>query len=409
MPTRRADATVLDGRSEGAPRTGLILTGGGARAAYQVGVLQALLDILDTPRRPDFRNPFDILCGTSAGALNATAYACRADRPHVAVARMRRLWSRLHTGMVYRADAPGLIRTGGRWLGLLALGWMFAGRRGPRPRSLLDNAPLADLLAQVLDFDRLSEQLTKHTLKALAITASGYTSGQHLTFYQSAETIQPWQRALRRAVPTTIGVDHLMASSAIPFVFPAQAVDVFGQTEWCGDGSMRQLAPISPAIHMGADRVVVIGTAHRDDTHPEDRHQAPPYPTLAQISGHALANIFIDSVSTDVESVRRVNALIDGGHMGRDSGLRSVAVLALGPSESLDTLALSYLDDMPREVRALLRALGMGVAPGRREGGTLMSYLLFEARYTRRLIELGYADTMRQTEAVIGFFKEAPV
>ncbi|MDF3861327.1 patatin-like phospholipase family protein, partial [Achromobacter denitrificans] len=384
-----------------------VLTGGGARAAYQVGVLSAIMELLDPDWHTRFRNPFQIICGTSAGAINAAALACRADRPHLGVRRIRRLWSSLNTDMIYRADAPGLIRTGVRWLGLLSLGWMYSGLTRKRPTSLLDNSPMQALLGRVLDFQHLRANLESGALSALAITASGYTSGEHLTFYQAHTPIEPWHRYLRLAIPTPIGIDHLMASSAIPFVFPARQVQVHGKGEWCGDGSMRQLAPISPAIHLGAHRVLVIGTGFRDDTHPENREDSPPYPSLAQVGGHALASIFLDGLSSDVERLQRMNALMElAGDEGGGS-LRRVDVLTITPSQSLDLMALEHLQDMPAQARALFRVLGVSSDPGRPGGGSLMSYLLFESSYTKRLIELGYADTMQRNDEVIAFFKEA--
>jgi len=388
--------------------TGLVLTGGGARAAYQVGVLSAIMELLDPDWHSRFQNPFDIICGTSAGAINAAALACRADRPHLGVRRIRRLWSSLNTDMIYRADAPGLIRTGVRWLGLLSLGWMYSGLTRKRPHSLLDNTPMQGLLERVLDFSNLRANLESGSLSALAITASGYTSGEHLTFYQANTPIEPWHRYLRLAIPTPIGIEHLMASSAIPFVFPARQVQVHGKGEWCGDGSMRQLAPISPAIHLGAHRVMVIGTGYRDDTHPENREASPPYPSLAQVGGHALSSIFLDGLSADVERLERINYLRDHADPnGAPPTVRRIEVLTITPSQSLDLMALEHLHDMPAQARALFRVLGVSSDPNRPGGGALMSYLLFEAGYTKRLIELGYADTMRRNDEVIAFFREA--
>ncbi|MBV7500169.1 patatin-like phospholipase family protein [Achromobacter sp. ACM05] len=384
------------------------MTGGGARAAYQVGVLSAIMELLDPDWHSRFQNPFDIICGTSAGAINAAALACRADRPHLGVRRIRRLWSSLNTDMIYRADAPGLIRTGVRWLGLLSLGWMYSGLTRKRPHSLLDNTPMQGLLERVLDFSNLRSNLESGSLSALAITASGYTSGEHLTFYQAHTPIEPWHRYLRLAIPTPIGIEHLMASSAIPFVFPARQVQVHGKGEWCGDGSMRQLAPISPAIHLGAHRVMVIGTGYRDDTHPENREDSPPYPSLAQVGGHALSSIFLDGLSADVERLERINFLMDhAGPNGAPPTVRRIEVLTITPSQSLDLMALEHLHDMPAQARALFRVLGVSSDPNRPGGGALMSYLLFEAGYTKRLIELGYADTMRRNDEVIAFFREA--
>ncbi len=392
-----------------ADTTGLVLTGGGARAAYQVGVLAGILEILAQERGHDMRSPFGIICGSSAGAINAASLACHAHQVCDGIHRLEQLWSGLRTGMIYYADAPGLAWTGLRWLGMLMFGWLLPAHRRAQPHSLLDNTPLRHLLCRTLDFTCLEQNLSQGLLKALAITATAYNTGEHLTFYQSDTVIKPWRRTLRQAVPGAIDVNHLLASSAIPFVFPAQPVALRGRTAWCGDGSMRQLAPISPAIHLGARRVVVVGTGYKDDTRPEQGTADPGYPTLAQIGGHALSNIFLDSLSMDVERLERINELLAKLPVDRlqSETLRPVRALVITPSESLDAIALRHLAELPRAARALFRVLGVSAREGFGSGGALISYLLFEADYTRELIQLGRSDSFGQFDEVRAFFKEA--
>ena len=390
------------------PAIGLVLTGGGARAAYQAGVLSGVMDILDPERRPGFRNPFPIISGTSAGAINATALACRAHQPHRAIDRLGALWSGLRTEDVYYADAPRLLRTGLQWLGMLGLGWIAPSLNVYAPHSLLDNSPLADLLARTMNFERLRINLARGHLSAVAVTATAYTTGEHLTFYQAHERIKPWTRSLRRAVACPVGVDHLLASSAIPFVFPARAILVGDATLWCGDGSMRQLAPMSSAIHLGAERIFVVGTNYRDETHPGARELNPTYPNLAQVAGHTLSNIFLDSVSMDMERVERINELLARCPPNglKSESLRPIRSLMIAPSQSLDDLAMAHLQELPRAARTLFRVLGVSPRQARAGSGALVSYLLFEAGYTQDLIALGRADSMSRAGEVEAFFKE---
>jgi NTE family protein len=385
--------------------TGLVLMGGGARAAYQVGVLRALARIrreVGAPRG----NPFGVIAGTSAGAINAAAIACQADRFDQAVAGLVKVWREFGAEQVYRADAFGVVRSGTRWLTMLTLGWALARWRRASPRSLLDNRPLAELLARVIPFDRLPGLLNDGHLSALAITASSYSSGNHVTFCQTARPFEPWLRSQRVAVPASIGLEHLLASSAIPFVFPAVSLPVSGQAEWFGDGSMRQSAPISPAVHLGAERVLIVGAGRLQEP-PGERRVGGPYPSLAQVAGHALSNIFLDALAVDIERAQRINRtleLLDPRVRAR-SPLRPLELLVIAPSQRLDDIAARHVESLPPAVRKLLRGIGVGQGNGGGRGGAaLASYLLFEAGFTRELIALGVADTMTRRDEVLKFF-----
>lgn len=379
--------------------------GGGARAAYQVGVLRALARIrreVGAPRG----NPFGIIAGTSAGAINAAAIACQADRFDMAVAGLVHVWRGFSADQVYRADAFGVVRSGARWLSMLTLGWALARWRRASPRSLLDNSPLAELLARVIPLERLPALLNEGHLGALAVTASSYSSGNHVTFCQTARPFEPWLRSQRVAVPAVIGLDHLLASSAIPFVFPAMPLPIAGRSEWFGDGSMRQSAPISPAVHLGAERVLVVGAGRLQEP-PGQHHNGGDYPSLAQVAGHALSNIFLDALAVDIERAQRINRtleLLDASARAR-SPLRPLELLVIAPSQRIDDIAARHVESLPPAVRALLRGIGVGDGQKNARGGAaLSSYLLFERGFTHALIELGMRDAMARRDEVIAFF-----
>mgnify|MGYP003477815710 FL=1 len=390
-----------------APPTGLLLTGGGARAAYQVGVLEAIADLRQACGAGSEPNPFPIITGTSAGAINAAALACGADNFDRAVRRIARVWRQFHANQVYGADSLSVMRSGARWLTLVSIGWALARWRRMRPQSLLDNKPLEKLLVKMVPLVRLPRLIRKGHLKALAVTASSYSSGEHVTFFESAEPVKPWVRSQRKAARDRITHEHLLASSAIPFIFPAKGIEVDDHIEYFGDGSMRQSAPIAPAIHLGAERILVIGAGRMHEPKNDAvANPTPNYPSLAQIAGHALSNIFLDALAVDVERVQRINQTLSliPEEKRAHSALRPIELLVIAPSQRLDAVAARHVGDLPTPVRTMLGALGVTSNMADVRGAALASYLLFEAGYTQELMALGRADTLAMRAQVCQFF-----
>ncbi|MDP3846532.1 MAG: patatin-like phospholipase family protein [Pseudomonas sp.] len=376
-----------------APVTGLILSGGGARAAYQVGVLAAIADLLPDPAS----NPFPVIVGTSAGAINAVGLACGALHFSEAVRRLTAVWQGFHCHQVYRTDWPGVLRQAGRFIGhsLFGLG-------GDAPAALLDNSPLRELLGRELDFTGIHAAVARRKLRAVAVSAFGYESGQSVSFYQGRATIDPWFRHRRVGVPTRLNLEHLMASTAIPLIFPPVKVN----REYFGDGAVRQLAPISPVLHLGATRVLVVGVSGNPQSgapQPEVvRSKIARSPSLAQISGHILNSTFIDSLEGDIELLERLNhmsRLVPSGLHPRGLGLKPVEVLVIAPSQPLDQIAARHRHELPKSLRIFLRGPGATKA----SGAGVLSYLLFESGYCSELIELGYQDAMAQKTALMNF------
>ncbi|MFT3799984.1 MAG: patatin-like phospholipase family protein [Burkholderiaceae bacterium] len=382
-------------------RTALILMGGGARAAYQIGVLDGIWHTLVEAGWPAERNPFGILCGTSAGAINAAALAGHAHHFDRGVRELYRIWSTISADRVYRNDASGSLLHAASWLGSLMFGWLAR----HAPRSMFDNTPLSALLAQSIDFAALHEAIRDGTVTALSVTASSYTSGQHVTFYETQQPVAPWYRSQRLATPSRIEPRHLLASAAIPFLFPAVPLPLGDHQEFFGDGSMRQTAPLAPAIHLGAHRLLVIGAGQIETASANEAPRGSQflYPSLGQIAGHAMSGIFLDALANDIERTERVNrtlALLTPEQRALTS-LYPLDVLAISPSQRLDLMAPPHLHELARPIRALLHILG---ATDRRSA-SLMSYLLFEAGYVQELLDLGRRDALAQRERILAFFQ----
>lgn len=372
------------------PNVGLVLPGGGARGAYQAGVLKAIADML-----PDSKgHPFPVVSGTSVGAINAAVLANNAQRFRPGIADLVKVWGEFSCDMVYRSDASYVAKTGLRWLGALTLGGL-----GPRnPHFLLDNAPLRELLSHFIDFNRVQAAVDAGVLDALAVTSSSYSQAKALSFYMGSADLA-WERARRAGIPTDMSIDHLMASVAIPFLFPP----VLLGHEYFGDGALREAAPLSPSIHLGANRLLVIGT--RDEktmSAPNAFGVQETPPTFGHIAGYMLDTIFLDGLYADLERVTRVNKLVQSG---ADTKLEVVDIHIVVPSKDIREIANRHRKAFPRPIRTLLKGIGAYNSAG----SPLVSYLLFESEYCQELIDLGYHDGMKRKERLIPFLMGEPV
>lgn len=379
-----------------AQNVGLVLPGGGARCAYQVGVLKGLAEIL--PRRSP--NPFPVISGTSAGAINSVVLATRARLFRHGVADLERVWGNFRTEQVFRCDAATMVKTSLHWLLALVLGGLGA----RNPRSLLDNAPLEELLGRNIRFDAIGHAIGKGYLDALAVTAASYDSARSISFFQGSDGLESWARVRRRGKQAELGLAHLMASVAAPLVFPPVLI---GQ-EYFGDGAMRQAAPLSPAIRLGAERLLIVGCRDEADaTGPAD--DAGVFPSFGRIAGYMLDTLIMDGLASDLEKLTRINLILNqmpGRRMDGEGGpLRFIDALIILPSRDVRDIALRYMHELPRPVRLLMRGLGALNYGGRQ----LISYLLFEAGYTRALIELGYEDAMARRAELTAFMEGVPL
>jgi NTE family protein len=366
------------------PNNALLLTGGGARAAYQVGVLKAIASVL--PRNQ--KSPFNILCGTSAGAINAVSMACYASCFHLGVKKTEWVWKNFRTEQVYKAKWQEVF-------GYLARNYLAKYRKADidRPTSLLNNAPLVELLGELIDYKRIDRNILSEHLRAISVNASSYSDGDSISFFQSSQDDE-WQRAKRKGVKTVLTTRHLLASAAIPLVFPSVRIG----EQFYGDGSIHQLSPLSPAIHLGADKLLIIGVEQPK----QDKYYGNSefHPDAAAITGHLLDTIFTDSLNSDLERMQRINATLSHANEAK-AGLKKVESLLINPSRNFNKIAAKHYSNMPSSIRFLLRFAGVT----KNSESALISYLMFEKPFTQELIQLGYEDGLERIDEISEFLE----
>jgi len=359
-------------------KIGLVLPGGGARAAYQVGVLKAISELI-----PD-SNPFSIISGTSAGAINASLLASRSQSLKEAVEVLSGVWCNFKTNKVYRTETTVMLKSIFQWLLTVSSGGVLA----KNPKSLLDNSPLRQLLEDTINLEGIKNNIDKGNLDAFAITAASYSSKKSVTFFQSEEDDIDWERFLRVGVKNDILIDHLMASIALPLIFPAVKIN----NEYFGDGAMRQATPLSPAIRLGAEKLLIINTDSKSPNNQLTDNQI--YPSIGEVGGYMLDALFTGGLLSDLERLDRINQIIEnsGNNSVQTSNkkMKHLDYCVISPSKDIKKIAKEHYKDVPYSIKLLMKGLGLK----NRKESELLSFLLFESSFTSSLIQLGFEDGM---------------
>lgn len=358
----------------------VVLAGGGARAAYQVGALTGIAERVGS----DFR--FPIVTGVSAGAINASYLASHTGSFGTTANELAQAWLGLSSRSVFRADALPLF--GG------TLRWAFELFTGASSSGILDTAPLRETLVRFIRHGGIEENLASGKLRALALSTTSYATGRTVTFVQGENDLPSWRRSGRIAAHETIGVDHVLASSALPLLFPAIAIG----NEYYGDGSVRQTAPLAPAVHLGARRMLAISIRYSIGDRYDPGPDPVPYPPPAQVVGMLMNAIFLDAMDADAERLERINRSLEPlpEDYSHPDGLRQIRLQVLRPSRNLGQLAAGLDRHLPAGLRYLVRGLGSS----RVKSPDMLSYLLFERPYIERLLELGRADVLAQWDRI---------
>ena len=370
-------------------KTGVILTGGGARAAYQVGVLRAVADMY-----PDWQHPFNVIIGTSAGAINAMSLAGGRGLFRHNIDHLENVWSELTMDRIFRSGSFSLMRS------LSSVASKFIGGPTERgPVSLLDNSPLRDMLKREINLDNIRETIREGQIDAVGLNACGYNTGQNICFFEGADGLEGWSVGQRAGTRTTLTLDHIMASSSIPTLFPPVRIN----REYFGDGATRQMAHISPALRLGARKVMVVGVSANQMSLVK-RPEKPGIPTMTQVLGHVFNGIFLDTLDYDIDRSRLINQLLEliPPEKLREAGLdlNPVDILEISPSEPIDEIAAKYLDGLP----LILRRLAGASDTDGEASASLASFLLFDPRFCRDLINLGYRDGQSHARQIERFF-----